>query len=151
MGFEDQSGFISSNTSWGKWGQTIDDVTIEIDVPNGISSKEIKCMIKTDRISVIVRNSKILEGNLYDVIVPDDSVWTLEDKKLLRILLQKRERHAGNCWKSLMADNTYAVDPMTFQEMEKKLTLERFQRENPGMNFANAEVTGNYHDGGPKM
>ena len=53
----------------------------------------------------------------------------LEDKKLLRIVLQKRERNASNCWKSLLDNNDYAVDPFTFQEMEKKLTLERFQRE----------------------
>ena len=56
-------------------------------------------------------------------------------------------------------------------EMQQKLTLERFQREvgragssllattaraslpaqNPGFDFSGAEITGNYHDGGPSI
>lgn len=52
----------------------------------------------------------------------------IEDKKLLRILCQKSTRDAGNGWKSLLKDQ-YNADPWTMSEMEKKLTLERFQRE----------------------
>ena len=52
----------------------------------------------------------------------------LEDKKLLNIVLVKSQRRASECWKSLLVDQ-YMVDPFTFMEMEKKLTLERFQSE----------------------
>ncbi|EDO28204.1 predicted protein [Nematostella vectensis] len=74
----------------------------------------------------------------------------IEDKKLLRIVLVKSGRDAANCWKSLLADQ-YLADPWVFNEMEKKLTLERFQKENPGFDFSGAEVTGNYSGGGPKF
>ena len=40
----------------------------------------------------------------------------------------KSDRDAANCWKSLLVGQ-YAVDPFQFQNMEKKLTLERFQKE----------------------
>ena len=51
-----------------------------------------------------------------------------EDNKILNIVLIKSQRSAGQCWKSLLL-NQYEVDPFTFTEMEKKLTLERFQNE----------------------
>ena len=51
-----------------------------------------------------------------------------EDKKLLRIVLVKSHRDAANCWKSLLKGQ-YAADPYVFDQMERKLTLERFQNE----------------------
>ena len=35
--------------------------------------------------------------------------------------------------------------------MEKKMTLERFARENPGFDFSNADISGNFQGGGPNM
>lgn len=52
----------------------------------------------------------------------------LEDNELVRIILVKSGRDAANCWHSLLT-NEYLADPWTFNEMEKKLTLERFQKE----------------------
>lgn len=52
----------------------------------------------------------------------------VEDKKLLRIVLAKSNRDAANCWRSLL-EGQYAPDAYVFDQMEKKLTLERFQNE----------------------
>ncbi|KAG8579118.1 hypothetical protein GDO81_010723 [Engystomops pustulosus] len=71
-----------------------------------------------------------------------------EDKKLIRIVLTKTNRDAGNCWSSLL-EGEYSADPWVQDEMQKKLTLERFQRENPGFDFSGAEISGNYSKGGP--
>ena len=51
-----------------------------------------------------------------------------EDNELVRIILVKSGRDAANCWPSLLSKE-YSADPWTFNEMEKKLTLERFQKE----------------------
>lgn len=51
-----------------------------------------------------------------------------EDKKLIRIVLMKTNREAGNCWQSLL-EGEYAADPWVQDQMQRKLTLERFQRE----------------------
>ena len=56
----------------------------------------------------------------------------------------------GNCWPSLLVDQ-YPANAWQINEMEKKLTLQKFQFENPGMDFSAADVTGNYLDGGPDM
>ncbi|XP_056372632.1 nudC domain-containing protein 2 isoform X2 [Hyla sarda] len=87
-------------------------------------------------------------GRLYDATISDESTWTLEDKKLIRIVLTKSNRDAGNCWPSLL-EGEYSADPWVQDEMQKKLTLERFQRENPGFDFSGAEISGNYSKGGP--
>ena len=47
---------------------------------------------------------------------------------MIRMILVKSGREASNCWSSLL-EGKYICDPMTFDQMEKKLTLERFQRE----------------------
>jgi len=52
----------------------------------------------------------------------------VEDGSVVRVVLVKSERDAANCWRSLLED-AYEADPWVFQSMEKKLTLERFQRE----------------------
>ena len=40
----------------------------------------------------------------------------------------KSDRDAANCWRSLL-EGQYECDPMVMDQMEKKMTLERFQRE----------------------
>lgn len=72
-----------------------------------------------------------------------------EDGTLLRIVLAKSHREAY-CWKSLL-EGQYEGNLWELDQMEKKLTLERFQNENPGFDFSGASITGNYHGGGPKL
>ncbi|XP_040298092.1 nudC domain-containing protein 2 isoform X2 [Bufo bufo] len=96
----------------------------------------------------LVHRAEISAGRLYDSTISDESTWTLEDKKLIRIVLTKSNRDAGNCWPSLL-EGEYSADPWVQEEMQKKLTLERFQRENPGFDFSGAEISGNYSKGGP--
>lgn len=51
-----------------------------------------------------------------------------EDKSMIRICLSKAHNTAAHCWPSLLKGK-YEVDPFTFDEMQKKLTLQRFQLE----------------------
>lgn len=51
-----------------------------------------------------------------------------EDKCLIRIILMKTNREAGNCWSSLL-EGEYCANAWVQDQMQKKLTLERFQRE----------------------
>ena len=56
----------------------------------------------------------------------------------MRIALWKSSRVAGNCWKSLLKGQ-YEAEVKTFDDMEKKMTLERYQRE---VRFARAYAAG---------
>ena len=73
-------------------------------------------------------------------MIPKDSFWTLEDNELIYIQLQKIKRH--DSWVSVLAGQN-EIDPFTKQEMDKKMMLEKFQRENPGFDFSGANFSGN--------
>ncbi|XP_051514628.1 nudC domain-containing protein 2-like isoform X1 [Myxocyprinus asiaticus] len=126
--FEERSGVIPCKTAWGSWYQTMEEVFIEVNVPLGTSAKEVKCNIGSKQIELHVKGQQIFKGKLLGSTVGDEATWTLEDKKLIRIVLMKTNREAGNCWQSLL-EGEYAADPWVQDQMQRKLTLERFQRE----------------------
>jgi len=74
--------------------------------------------------------------------------FSVEDKCLIQIVLMKTNREAGNCWTSLL-EGEYCANAWVQDQMQRKLTLERFQRENPGFDFSGAEISGNFAGGGP--
>ncbi|KAG8439083.1 hypothetical protein GDO86_005334 [Hymenochirus boettgeri] len=146
--FDERSGAVPCQTPWGHWYQTMEEVFIEVQVPQGTQAKEIQCKLGSRNIALTVRGKDIIKGKLFDSTISDEATWTLEDRKLIRIILTKTNRDAGNCWESLL-DGEYSAGPWVQDQMQKKLTLERFQRENPGFDFSGAEISGNYSSGGP--
>ncbi|XP_043089186.1 nudC domain-containing protein 2 [Puntigrus tetrazona] len=146
--FEERSGVIPCKTAWGSWYQTMEEVFVEVDVPPGTSAREIRCDIGIKHIELRVKDQQIFKGKLFGPTVRDEATWTLEDRKLIRIVLMKSNREAGNCWRSLL-EGEFTADPWIQDQMQRKLTLERFQRENPGFDFSGAEISGNFQGGGP--
>jgi hypothetical protein len=53
----------------------------------------------------------------------------------------KIKRDATNCWTSLL-ESKYAADPWVQDQMQRKLTLERFQKENPGFDLVDQKSLG---------
>lgn len=47
---------------------------------------------------------------------------------MVRICLVKADKTAGSCWHSLLTDQ-FAADPFVADQMQQKLTLQRFQLE----------------------
>jgi len=54
------------------------------------------------------------------------------------------------CWRSLLAGEVYAADQWTFDQMQKKVTLEKYEIDQPGFDFSSANVSGDYMNGGAK-
>eukprot|EP00056_Hartaetosiga_gracilis_P016651 m.5586 g.5586 ORF g.5586 m.5586 type:complete len:152 (-) comp4413_c0_seq1:98-553(-) len=150
MSFEEKSGVVESPTEWGTWSQTLEEVTICVNVPEGTRTKELKIDINPSALSVKLKDQPIMDGLLFATIVEDNSCWTLEDRKLVRIYLSKSNKEAGATWHSLLKDK-YFLHGSELDETQKKMTLERYQTENPGFDFSSAEITGNYQNGGPSF
>ncbi|KAF3838205.1 hypothetical protein F7725_009973 [Dissostichus mawsoni] len=129
--FEERSGVVPCKTPWGSWYQTMEEVFIEVNVPHGTSGKEVKCHLGSRDIELHVKGEEVFK-----------------DKCLIRIILMKTNREAGNCWASLL-QGEYCANAWVQDQMQRKLTLERFQRENPGFDFSGAEISGNFAGGGP--
>ncbi|XP_033123579.1 nudC domain-containing protein 2-like isoform X2 [Anneissia japonica] len=126
--FDEKSGIVPCETEWGMWYQTIEEVMVEINVEPGTKPKEITVIFKPNHLTCVVRGNNIIKGDLFATVHADECLWDLEDRKLLRLTLTKGNPTAENCWQSLLKEQ-YAADPMKFDQMEKKLTLERFQNE----------------------
>ena len=63
------------------------------------------------------------------MVIEDEMVWTLEDRKLIHIVLAKADCNVRETiWEGLLKDEFHA-DPWKVLEMRKKLDLERFQIE----------------------
>ncbi|XP_047477580.1 nudC domain-containing protein 2-like [Penaeus chinensis] len=93
---------------------------------------------------VVVLNKVIIEGSLFAVVRTDETIWTIEDKKILHIALTKADACTKETvWEGLLKDD-YLADPWTLHEMRKKLDLERFQIENPGFDFSGAQLKKSY-------
>lgn len=59
--FDEKSGIVACETEWGRWWQTMDDVTVEIHVLLGTKAKDIKCTIRPTWISISVSGSLVFE------------------------------------------------------------------------------------------
>ena len=73
----------------------------------------------------------VFKGVPFGVVMEDDSVWTIEDRKLLRIQLVKANVKKGEAWVSLLkeGEEKFEPDAVTLHEMRKKIDLEMFQIE----------------------
>lgn len=87
-----------------------------------------------------VRTSKLLLNLLWTIGTNITAFLVCkEEKKLVIIQLQKAKAHES--WVSIIKGQD-EVDAMTKESMDKKMLLEKFQRDYPGFDFSGAELTG---------
>ncbi|OMP06211.1 HSP20-like chaperone [Corchorus capsularis] len=83
------------------WGQSLQEVTINIPVPEGTKSRDVSCEIKMKNLKVGLKGqTPIIEGELFEAVKPNDSYWMMEDQKLISVLLTKCDKMTW--WKSLV-------------------------------------------------
>ncbi|CAN4120829.1 unnamed protein product [Withania somnifera] len=96
------------------WGQSLQEVTINVPVPPGTKSRFIVVEIKKTSLKVGLKNQPlILDGEYFKEVKVDDCYWSLEDQKEISILLTKQDR--SDWWKSLFKGgpeiDTQKVEP----------------------------------------
>lgn len=139
--FDEKSGIVPFKTEWGSWWQTVYEVHIEVNLPANTRSKDVSVKIQPNYIECIVHKNTIFKGKLFSTVHADDSVWTIEDGKILNIVISKADyAEKEQIWEALLEDGRYQPDAWTIHEMRKKIDLEKFQIENPGMDFSRARL-----------
>ena len=63
--FDEKSGIVQCLTSWGCWVQSLEEVSIQVNVPHGTSAKDIKCLISHSHISLSVAGKLIIKVCYY--------------------------------------------------------------------------------------
>jgi len=135
----------------GSWTQGIDEVVLTIILPPNTRGRDLDVTITASTLDVKMRKGNCLglplHGPLFASIDSSASNWTVLDGVLM-VSLHKAVRDASRCWPSVYRDGRLATESMVLDGMQRTMTLERYQRECPGFDFSNADVSGNYQQGG---
>ena len=141
-----------------EWEQTLDDVTIYVLAPPFVTrGSQVNCKISTNRLQLGLQGGQqwFLNEDTYGTVDVSESTWSLEEEeeksrsqRVITIYLTKA--HRGELWEAALQGNKRAavatLDPFAKEQVKKDLLLERFQEENPGMDFRGAEFNGSVPD-----
>jgi hypothetical protein len=108
-------------------------------VPAGTRGKDVECKITNTHLTLKARGKVLIDGDLSQSVKGPESNWTVEDRKLVVIVLQKLKAH--DSWQSAIAGEE-TPDAVTLDKMNKQMMLEKFQNENPAFDFSGAEFNG---------
>lgn len=156
-----------------EWEQSLDEVTIYIDAPPNLpkdnAGQYVVVNILPAGLQVGLRGSDryFIDERTFDKVKVKESSWYIDDG-VITIVLAKVFR--GQTWEGVLRghlDNNNAasaiksndgngksgssvkkecIDPLTRQEMQRTMMLERFQEENPGFDFRDAKFNGEVPD-----
>lgn len=122
-----------------EWEQSLEDVIVYVKPPDGVKAEMISCKIQPNHLSLGLKgNPPFLNEDTSGPVVQAESYWTFSDGEIC-IFLQKMRK--GETWESALLGRG-TVDPFTKEEIKKDLMRERFQEENPGFDFRDAEFNG---------
>ncbi|RLN61255.1 hypothetical protein BBJ29_001596 [Phytophthora kernoviae] len=123
-----------------EWEQSLEEVNIFIKPPPGVTAQQIQCDITVNHVTLGLHGvmDKFLNHDLSSSVVVAESYWMLDSGEL-NINLQKMKK--GFIWPSVFVGHG-ELDPMAQETTKQQMMLERFQEENPGFDFSNAEFNG---------
>ncbi|XP_074589432.1 protein BOBBER 1-like [Curcuma longa] len=120
------------------WIQSLQEVTVNIPVPQGTKSRFVTCEIKKTHLKVGLKGKPpVIDGELYQPVKVDDCFWSIEDGKSISILLTKQNQMEW--WKSVVKGDPEIdtqkvepensklsdLDPETRQTVEKMMFDQR--------------------------
>eukprot|EP00268_Persea_americana_P017101 TRINITY_DN18193_c0_g1_i1.p1 TRINITY_DN18193_c0_g1~~TRINITY_DN18193_c0_g1_i1.p1 ORF type:complete len:320 (-),score=88.96 TRINITY_DN18193_c0_g1_i1:178-1137(-) len=120
------------------WTQTLQEVTVNVPVPQGTKSRFVKCETKKNHLTVGLKGQPpVIDGELFQSVKVDDCFWSIEDGKFISVLLTKQNQMEW--WKCLVkggpevdtqkvepeASKLSDLDPETRQTVEKMMYDQR--------------------------
>jgi hypothetical protein len=130
-----------------QWEQSLDNITLYLDPPPNCQAKDLDIVITTNHLKVGLRgaDSYFIDEPLFSCIDTTESCWFLDSQdSTLQIVLYKQRR--GETWEFALQGKDTTSNPFLQRELQQQLLLERFQEENPGMDFRSATFNGSIPD-----
>jgi CS domain len=130
-----------------QWDQSLDTITLYLDPPPNCQAKDLDIVIATNHIKVRLRgaDSCYIDEPLFSCIDTSESCWFLDSQdNTLQLVLYKQRR--GETWECVLQGRDTTMNPLLQRELQQQLLLERFQEENPGMDFRSATFNGSIPD-----
>jgi hypothetical protein len=121
------------------------EVNIYVKAPPGVKAAQIVCNISPRKLELGIRGSDryFISEATYSLVDTSESSWYMDDD-IINIVLIKA--HRAETWESALKTVAARVDAFQKQDIQKSLLLERFQQENPGFDFRDAEFNGSVPD-----
>mmetsp|Transcript_10079 Transcript_10079/g.11568 ORF Transcript_10079/g.11568 Transcript_10079/m.11568 type:complete len:151 (+) Transcript_10079:143-595(+) len=122
-----------------EWEQNLNEVLIFIRPPEGVKARMIDCKITPEKLTLGIKgNPPFINEEFFDRVIADESMWTMDNGEI-EINLQKVKK--ASTWDACLKGHG-ELNPSVKTEVQKKMTLERFQEEHPGFDFSGAEFNG---------
>jgi len=140
--------FEHANQPIYEFEQSLNEVVLYVPAP---TTAGIVCNISAQHLQLGLKQADrfFLDEDTGGAVDTTESTWCLEDDengaKQIVIYLQKMAK--GLVWTSALTGRFDAkIDPLSLQQVQKEIMLERFQEEHPGMDFRDAEFNGSVPD-----
>lgn len=122
-----------------EWEQSLEEVNMYIRPPPGVTSSLIDCKIQNKHLSLGLKGSPpFIDEDTHGLVKVAESFWSMEGGEL-NINLQKVVK--GSTWEAPLKGHG-GIDAATKDAVQKSIMLERFQEENPGFDFSQADFNG---------
>lgn len=117
--------------------------------PEGIKASQLVCNIQPHKLQLGMKESDcyFIDESTYSLVDTSESSWYMDDSQTINIVLAKA--HRAETWESALLSpqrTNVVVNALQKQEIQKSLLLERFQEENPGFDFRDADFNGSVPD-----
>ena len=117
------STYNGASTEKYSWSQTVQDVQVQIPLPEGTKANQLDIKIQTKKISCAFKGKEpFLIGELCEKVKVEDSFWSIEDRKFLQIHFQKAYEAI---WKCIIVGDK-EIDPKTVDNSKR---IEEFDLE----------------------
>lgn len=151
-----------------EWEQSMSEVLIFVRPPAGVKAAHLQCNITKTHLSLGIKGNPpfidvrflvqypianligltslfpqlstttTTQEDFFETVVSDESMWTMDDGEV-EINLQKMKK--ALTWDSALKGHG-ELDPLAKTQVQKQMTLERFQEEHPGFDFSGADFSG---------
>ncbi|XP_064950541.1 protein BOBBER 2-like [Musa acuminata AAA Group] len=102
------------------WTQTLQEVTVNIPVPQGTRSRFVTCEIKKTHLKVGLKGQPlIIDGDFYQSVKTEDCFWSIEDGNFISVLLTKQNK---TNWWNCMVQGEPEIDLQKVQPESSKLS-----------------------------
>lgn len=123
---EKLSTYNGDSTEKYNWSQTVQEVEVQIPIPEGTKSNQLDVKIKQKHLSVAFKGkAPFIEGELCEKVKCEDSFWSIEERKFLNLHLCKAYEAIWKC--VVLGDKE--IDPKTVDNSKR---IEEFDLETQG-------------------
>ena len=127
-GDEEDKGALPNSSNGGNldaynWGQSLSEVTCNVYLPDGTTSKMLNVVMTSKKCSVKIKNgATLIEGDWFKPIKLEDSPWCIETdgkgRKILQLNLTKKE---GQNWWDCVIQGHAKIDTQKVEPENSKL------------------------------